>query len=37
MDPARWTTMYSQLSDLKLIPHPIDPASAYTVQYCNAQ
>lgn len=37
MDPARWTTMYSQLSDLKLIAHPIDPATAYTIKDCNAQ
>jgi NitT/TauT family transport system substrate-binding protein len=37
MDPARWTTMYSQLSELKLIAHPIDPAIDYTLQYCNAQ
>jgi NitT/TauT family transport system substrate-binding protein len=37
MDPARWTTMYSQLSDLKLIAHPIDPATVYTMQFCNAQ
>ena len=37
MDPARWATMIAQLSDLKLIAHPIDPASAYTLQYCNAQ
>jgi NitT/TauT family transport system substrate-binding protein len=37
MDPARWTAMYAQLSDLKLIAHPIDPASAYTLAVCNAQ
>lgn len=37
MDPARWATMYAQLSDLKLIAHPIDPASAYTLRDCNAQ
>ena len=37
MDPARWTTMYTQLSELKLIAQPIDPASAYTLAYCNAQ
>jgi NitT/TauT family transport system substrate-binding protein len=37
MDPARWATMYSQLSDLKLIARPIDPASAYTLAYCDAQ
>ncbi len=37
MDPARWTAMYAQLSDLKLITHPIDPGSVYTLAYCNAQ
>jgi NitT/TauT family transport system substrate-binding protein len=37
MDPARWAAMYAQLSDLKLISHPIDPASAYALAYCNAQ
>lgn len=37
MDAARWVTMDSQLSDLKVIAHPIDPASAYTLTYCNAQ
>jgi NitT/TauT family transport system substrate-binding protein len=37
MDAARWTTMESQLLDLKLLAHPIDPTSAYTLTYCNAQ
>jgi NitT/TauT family transport system substrate-binding protein len=37
MDPARWTTMYSQLSDLKLIAHPIDPTTVYTLKDCNPQ
>ncbi len=37
MDAARWTAMDSQLSDLKVIARPIDPASAYTLKYCNAQ
>jgi NitT/TauT family transport system substrate-binding protein len=32
-DPARWTAMYRQLSDLKVIQHPIDPATAYTTQF----
>lgn len=32
-DPARWTEMYTQLNDLKLIQHPIDPATAYTLQF----
>jgi len=35
MDPARWTAMYEQLSDLKLIGHAIDPGSTYTLRYCN--
>jgi NitT/TauT family transport system substrate-binding protein len=29
----RWTTMEQQLADLNLIPHPIDPTSAYTLQF----
>ncbi len=37
MDPVRWAAMYAQLSDLGLIAHTFDPASAYTLQYCNAQ
>jgi NitT/TauT family transport system substrate-binding protein len=37
MDPARWAAIYAQLSDLKLIAQPIDPASAYTLAYCNNQ
>lgn len=37
MDPARWTAMYNQLSGLKLIAQPMDPASAYTLAYCNSQ
>lgn len=32
-DPARWTAMYSQLSSLGLIKHPIDPSTAYTTQF----
>lgn len=32
-DPARWSQMYQQLVDLKLIQHPIDPATAYTMQF----
>jgi NitT/TauT family transport system substrate-binding protein len=34
-DPARWSQMYQQLVDLKLIQHPIDPATAYTMQFVN--
>jgi NitT/TauT family transport system substrate-binding protein len=37
MDPKRWTTMYQQLVDLKVIDTPFDPASAYTLQFLQAQ
>ena len=33
LDPARWTSMYQQLLDLKLIQKPFDPAVAYTLQF----
>ncbi len=33
MDPKRWTTMYQQLVDLKVIDKPFDPATAYTLQF----
>jgi NitT/TauT family transport system substrate-binding protein len=33
MDPARWTAMYQQLLTLKVIQHPFDPATAYTIQF----
>lgn len=32
-DPSRWSQMYSQLDSLKLIEHPIDPATAYSLQF----
>ena len=32
-DPARWTSMYQQLLDLKVIQKPFDPAIAYTLQF----
>jgi NitT/TauT family transport system substrate-binding protein len=32
-DPARWTTMYQQLLDLKVITKPFDPAIAYTMRF----
>jgi NitT/TauT family transport system substrate-binding protein len=32
-DPARWSEMYQQLVDLRVIQHPIDPATAYTMQF----
>ena len=33
MDPKRWATMYDQLVDLKVIATPLDPATAYTLQF----
>jgi len=33
MQAARWTTMYQQLRDLKVIEQPFDPAKAYTLQF----
>jgi NitT/TauT family transport system substrate-binding protein len=33
MDPKRWTTMYDQLVDLKLIDKPFDPATAFTLRF----
>jgi NitT/TauT family transport system substrate-binding protein len=32
-DPARWTSMYQQLLDLKVIQKPFDPSTAYTMQF----
>src|ERR1700753_221714 len=32
-DPARWTSMYQQLLDLKVITKPFDPAIAYTMRF----
>jgi NitT/TauT family transport system substrate-binding protein len=34
-DPARWTNMYQQLLQLKLIHNPFDVTSAYTVKFAN--
>jgi NitT/TauT family transport system substrate-binding protein len=34
--PERWTTMYQQLIDLKVITNPIDPATAYTTRFIDA-
>ena len=31
--PERWATMYQQLVDLKVITEPIDPKTAYTMQF----
>lgn len=33
MIPERWTTMYEQLFDLKIIAKPFDPKMAYTLQF----
>ena len=33
MNAERWTTMYQQLIDLKVIDKPFDPATAYTLQF----
>jgi NitT/TauT family transport system substrate-binding protein len=35
-DPARWSSMYQQLLDLKVIQKPFDPASAYSLQFIPA-
>jgi NitT/TauT family transport system substrate-binding protein len=37
MDPKRWTTMYEQLVDLKVINKPFDPTTAYTLQFLEAK
>jgi NitT/TauT family transport system substrate-binding protein len=37
MQPDRWAAMYQQLSGLKVIQRPIDPATAYTTQFITAQ
>jgi NitT/TauT family transport system substrate-binding protein len=33
MEAARWTTMYNQLLELKVIEKPFDPATAYTLRF----
>lgn len=37
MDPARWTTLYNQLLDLKVIDKQFDPATAYTLQFIQSK
>jgi hypothetical protein len=37
LDPARWTSMYQQLLELKLIQKPFDPSIAYTMQFMPGQ
>ncbi len=34
MEADRWTTMYNQLLELKVIQKAFDPATAYTLQFC---
>jgi NitT/TauT family transport system substrate-binding protein len=35
--PERWSNMYQQLTDLKVITNPIDPKTAYTTQFLDVQ
>lgn len=37
MEATRWTTMYQQLLDLKVIQRPFDPATAYTLKFSDAR
>jgi hypothetical protein len=37
MNAERWTTMYQQLIDLKVIDKPFDPATGYTFQFVGAK
>jgi len=37
MDPARWTTLYHQLIELKVIEREFDPAKAYTLQFLGSK
>jgi NitT/TauT family transport system substrate-binding protein len=37
MEASRWTTMYQQLLDLKVIQRPFDPQTAYTLQFTIAR
>jgi NitT/TauT family transport system substrate-binding protein len=36
MDAQRWTSMYQQLVDLKVIEKPFDPTTAYTLQFLHS-
>jgi NitT/TauT family transport system substrate-binding protein len=36
MQPDRWTALNRQLTDLKVLRQPIDPATAYTLQFISA-
>ncbi len=33
LDPTRWATLYKQLLDLHVIQKPMDPATAYSVEF----
>jgi len=33
MSSDRWTAMYKQLSDLKVVDRAFDPATAYTLRF----
>ena len=33
LDPQRWTALYKQLLDLKVLQKPIDPASGYSLKF----
>jgi NitT/TauT family transport system substrate-binding protein len=37
MNAERWSTLYQQLLDLKVIEKPFDPATAYTLQFVQPQ
>lgn len=37
MAPDRWTTMYNQLLDLKVIDKKFDPATAYALQFVDSK
>jgi hypothetical protein len=37
MTSERWSTMYKQLYDLKVIDKAFDPATAYTLQFNEKQ
>jgi hypothetical protein len=37
MSSKRWTTMYQQLLDLRVIDKPFDPTTAYTLEFVQAK
>jgi len=37
MDPARWTTLYKQLLELKVIENEFNPSTAYTLQFLQSE